>query len=146
MTRLTDWPERLDAAIEVARHRPFAWGRQDCVTFAAACIEAVTGVDPIAGLPRWYDRDEAVATIRHASGGRRSLAAAIDRIMTAFGWEGIDPAFLSRGDLCLASGRRGRFATICTGPRLAAPGPSGLAFFPLSLACASRVRAAWRIG
>lgn len=141
MTRLTDWPELLDVAIEAARHRPFAWGRQDCVTFAADCIWAVTGVDPLAGLGRWADRHQAWAVIRGAGCGQQSLQAAISRIMAAHGWPTIDPGQAGRGDLCLVDGGKGRFAAICLGARLAAPGPKALAFVPTR-----RALAAWRIG
>jgi hypothetical protein len=43
MTRLELWPSRLDAVIQAAATRPFAWGEHDCCTFAADCVEAVTG-------------------------------------------------------------------------------------------------------
>ena len=40
--RLDDWPTRLNAFIDAARERPFAWGTWDCCTFAAAAVETVT--------------------------------------------------------------------------------------------------------
>jgi hypothetical protein len=125
--------------VEAARHRPFAWGRHDCVTFAAACIEAVTGRNPIHALDPWHSQEEAGATIRSLA-GRQRLQVAIDRIMAEHGWPAIDPRLLGRGDLCLVAGGKGRFAAICLGNTLAAPSEEGLSFFLRESAIA-----AWRI-
>lgn len=46
--RRDDWPERLEETIRAAEGRAFAWGAHDCVTFAAACVAAMTGTDPAA--------------------------------------------------------------------------------------------------
>lgn len=139
--RLPDWPERLDAVVEAARHCPFAWGRHDCVTFAAACIWAVCGTNPIAPLDPWDDPHGALAAIRGLAGGRESLQAAISRIMADHGWPEIDPRQAGRGDLCVAAGGKGVFAAICLGPVLAAP--AGERLWVVSRA---RAIAAWRIG
>jgi len=138
--RRGDWPERLDAVVEAARHRPFAWGTHDCITFAAACIQAVTGVCSIAALQPWHDWHEARAVIRYLD-GRQRLRMAIGRIMADHGWPEIAPRQAGRGDLSVAAGDKGIFAAICLGPVLAAPGEEGLALVP-----ASRAIAAWRIG
>ena len=139
--RLPDWPERLDAVVCAARDRAFAWGTHDCITFAAACITAVTGIDPIADVVSWSNRADAATAVRGAAGGRQSLRGAITRTMTARSWPAVDPGAAGRGDLCLVTGGRGHFAAVCLGARLAAPGPVGLVLVP-----ASRALAAWRIG
>ena len=43
LTRLRDWPERLDALLRSRASVPFEWGRNDCCTFVADAIEAMTG-------------------------------------------------------------------------------------------------------
>jgi hypothetical protein len=50
MKRYEDWPQRLVAAIEAARGRPFSWGAMDCCLFAADVVLAMTGVDYAAGF------------------------------------------------------------------------------------------------
>ena len=139
--RLPDWPERLDAVVTSARNRPFAWGAHDCITFAAACIAATTGIDPLAGHALWGSAAEAAAAIRRTASGRQSLRAAIGRTLTLLAWPAVDPAGAGRGDLCLVAGGQGHFAAVCLGSRLAAPGPKGLVLIQVD-----RALAAWRIG
>lgn len=43
--RKENWPEELFAEIERQGSIPFAWGKSDCFTFVAACVEAMTGED-----------------------------------------------------------------------------------------------------
>ena len=47
MQRKDNWPARLVAKIEAARDKPFSWGEHDCCTFASACVEAMTGENPM---------------------------------------------------------------------------------------------------
>ncbi len=42
---IEDWPERMNAVIEEARDKPFAWGEHDCCLFAADVVQAITGKD-----------------------------------------------------------------------------------------------------
>jgi hypothetical protein len=63
LKRLPDWPERLIALLNARAHAPFAWGRQDCASFAADAVQAMTGVDPIADL-RGYTARDAIALLR----------------------------------------------------------------------------------
>lgn len=142
MTRLPDWPERLDMAIDAARQRPFEWGAHDCVTFAAACIQAVTGTDPIADLRGWDSRDQAGDRVAQLSGRRHSgLQSAIAIIFARYGWPEITPRRAGRGDICLVAVGQGRLTAVCLGAQLAAPGPRRLQHLPLTQALAT-----WRIG
>lgn len=34
---------------------PFVWGSNDCLSFAAACAEKITGIDPMSALRGRYD-------------------------------------------------------------------------------------------
>lgn len=66
--RLVDWQSRLAKVMREAQARPFAWGSHDCVTFAAECVEAVTGVDRIADVrTAWADERQAIRLL--VSGG-----------------------------------------------------------------------------
>jgi hypothetical protein len=54
------------AVIARARRQPFEWGVHDCVTFAAAAVQATTGRQVLAELhlqPTWRTAPEAAAAI-----------------------------------------------------------------------------------
>ncbi len=81
----------------VYRHRglAFAWGEADCVRFWADCVQAITGRDPLAGLPAWSCPRSAVRTLRSA--GFDSVTEFV-----ASRFPEIDPPQLRRGDLATA--------------------------------------------
>lgn len=136
MRRLPDWPERLSAAIEAASGRPFSWGEWDCVQFAASCVEALTGEDPIAALRAPY------ASLREAEAllqahGFEDLGAACDAL---FGPRR-DVKRARRGDLVLCPAEDGASLGVCLGRLAAFVDERGLSFRPV-LHCA----AAWPVG
>ena len=45
MTRLPDWPDRLQAAIDWHGDQPFLWGISDCFKFPTDVVKAMTGID-----------------------------------------------------------------------------------------------------
>ncbi len=137
--RREDWPERLTEVIERYRHAPFAWGRVDCVTFAADVVFAVTGIDRFAGRRGVYS-DQASAELLIGPGG----------LEAAFRAELGDPiavARAGRADLLLISIPLGPeraltdVAAVCLGTDVAFTGTHGLLFRPRR-----DCRIAWRIG
>ena len=98
--RNEDWPERLHEYIESRRDMPFAWGTNDCVTFAAGAILAMTGRDLI-GVPRW-DSAATAMRILQEMGGMESVADKLFERVTKPG----------RGHLGLVSGDREFFGVI----------------------------------
>ena len=50
MIRLNDWDERLTAHISAAEGAEFVWGKTDCFQFVAGAVEAVSGVNFMAGV------------------------------------------------------------------------------------------------
>lgn len=134
--RRKDWPERLMATLDSLRGQPFAWGRNDCCLFAAACIQAVTGLD-VAGSyrGRYASEEEALAL----TGG--DVQAFVARMAQQHGFAEISPARAMRGDVCLAEMPAGLCVGIVLGPRVAAQGKAGLVFLPRGC-----VRRAWRVG
>jgi len=139
MDRREDWPERLTALIDLRRATPFAWGVQDCVTFAAAAIEAMTGADPLADLTRWNSREQAIQAIS-------SLGSDLSHAVMARLGEPIMPTLARRGDLLLVETDvpgwpGGQALGVCIGAHAVAPGPVGLEWVNMD-----RWRAAWRIG
>ncbi len=79
--RLPDWEDRLNAEIIAWRGRTYAHrAGQDCASFAAACVVAVVGINP---LPR---------TLR-----RYSTAAGQARALARAGWADL----VAAADACL---------------------------------------------
>lgn len=149
--RTEGWQQRLNALFAEHADTPFAWGRHDCVTFAATAIELLTG--KIVWAPDWKTEDEAVRTIVSLRGLEAAVTAVLG--LPSSNWR------LARlGDICLirtpstgprASGLVGGTSAgqeqlkpalvVCTGQTLAGPGPTGIAHTPLEAA-----EKVWRVG
>jgi len=52
--RVSHWEIRLAEYIEAKRSEPFAWGKNDCMTFAAGAVLVLTGADVLAPLRGRY--------------------------------------------------------------------------------------------
>lgn len=115
----------LVAAIEAHSAKRFRWRRgRDCVSFAAACIEAQTGRDPLANVAIWSTRREARA-LADAEGG---LEAALDARLGR-----IPPALARRGDIAgLPDPLFGIRLMVIEGDTLVGPGARGLERLPRS--------------
>ena len=100
IARPPGWPQRLADLIVTRLHEPFAWGTNDCASFAADAVAAVLCRDALAEL-RGQRANELQALRRaRAIGG---VPAAIDRA----GFDRIAPMQAQRGDLVMIPGRRG---------------------------------------
>ena len=133
MTRLSDWPIRMEAFLARRSNVPFTWGANDCGTFAADCVQAITGHDPAPSGLRCHTtaRQAYRAVSRH--GGFAAIGDA------AFG-DRIDPALATVGDVLLVKiGQMDAFA-ICNGSTAIGPAATGLAVIP-----ADRATLAWRV-
>lgn len=127
--RRLDWTEALYAYIDARREVPFQWGSQDCSTFAAGAVEAITGEAP--ELPVATTAAEAVALM-----AERPLR---DRVGDLYGPE-IVPAFAQRGDLVLIEIDGRESVAVCIGAEAIGPAADGLLAVPMALAVA-----AWRV-
>lgn len=114
--------DALIALLDQRGATPFSWWDQDCVTFAAACVRAQTGVDLVAGVgSRWTTARGATRVLRRHGG----LAAAVDGVLPA-----ITPARAARGDVGLASLGDRECLVIFEGATVVGPGLSGLVRLP----------------
>ena len=119
--RLIDWQSRLATVMREAQARPFAWGTHDCVIFAADCVQAVTGRDPIADVrTSWADERQALRLLA-AGGGISNL------IRGRIGVELKVPALAQPGDIgvCIQEGREA--LCVCGGVNWHMPAKEGLA-------------------
>lgn len=115
----------LITVIEARSRRAFRWrAGRDCVSFAAACIEAQTGVDPLTDVPRWRTRREALAVAEFAGGLQHALDARLTRV---------PPALAKRGDIAgLPDPLFGVRLMVIEGETLVGPGARGLERLPRS--------------
>lgn len=130
--RLPDWQARLGAMVEARSGAAFAWGPNDCCSFAADAVIACTGNDPL--------RDE--------RGAYADARAALERLETYGGIEGLGDALFGTpcppmtarvGDTGLAVIEGRPTLVVCNGATWLGPGPDGLVALPIE--AASR---AWR--
>jgi len=132
-TRRSDWPERLADYVASKRETEFEWGTHDCCRFAAGAVEAMTGVDRMAGY-RYKGEREALRLIAKAG----SLGALAHRLL---GEPLESVALAQRGDVVLADLENGASIGVCLGNVCAFAGlAGGVVFRPLLAA-----QVAWRI-
>lgn len=133
MARLSDWPERLDALVRARADWPFVWGVNDCCTFAADAVHAITGREPMGTLRQRYQSAFAALGLTQELGG---LRAAVTSVLG----QPVDPAFCTVGDILLVMNDGRELVAVCNGATALAPGPRGLATLTNP-----EVLAAWRV-
>jgi hypothetical protein len=117
--RLPDWMPRLSAVMARYRDLPFAWGRADCCLFAADCVQAVTGRDPMADHRGAYASEHDALRALQACGGL--VNGAVDRLGPVIRADLAQPGDVG---LVLLGGRQS--LAVCCGQHFMAPGPHGL--------------------
>lgn len=111
------WEVRLNRAVEAAMGAPFEYGEHDCCTFAADCVEAMTGVDHLKGFRgRYHDKKSAVALLRRSG--------VIPRLRAKFG-PGVPRAAAKRGFVVVSMGKQGATVGMCLGRYSAYAGLDG---------------------
>jgi hypothetical protein len=75
MPKLPDWESRLGRLVSETHGRRFAWGDLDCCLWAAAAVEAQTGVDHAEGIRGTYDDAAGAARVVRRMGGLRGIGA-----------------------------------------------------------------------
>jgi hypothetical protein len=134
MKRYEDWPQRLVAAIEAARGRPFAWGAMDCCLFAADVVLAMTGVDYAAGFRGRYDSRAGAVALLGARGGLEAVAT------SALGEPLPTTLMAQRGDVVMVRSPEGPALGVCEGVMAWFAGPDGVVPRPMREAVK-----AWRV-
>jgi hypothetical protein len=101
MIRHPNWEDRLAGYLEPLRTTPFQWGTNDCCTFAAGAVAAMTGIDPMAEFRGRY-RTKRGAAIALGRIGTGTLSATMDGKL-----EPVPPALAQRGDVVMIDGGLG---------------------------------------
>ena len=112
---------------------PFAWGVNDCCTFAAHGVLALTGVDVALPELRSHTSELQAARLLKKHGGVAGIATA------ALG-EPVPVLSANVGDVVLIDTGTGDTLALCNGGTCMAPGPQGLVSFGMDLA-----RLCWRV-
>ena len=108
-TRLPDWEMRLSNFMQANERRAFEWGQWDCILFACAAAEAITGEDRAAQYRgRYSDNEGARAALREL--GKGTLLRTVD---SQFARKPVGNA--QRGDLVWRDGCVG----VCLGDKAA---------------------------
>lgn len=133
--RKPNWLPILREVIKFHENEPFEYGKNDCVLFAARCVDAMTGSNWLVFVRETAGcRDEATSKSFIESEGSIE-----DGITRRFG-DPVLPLAARRGDLCLINTPWGPGLGICIGTEVLAPGENGLVKTPLSSALK-----AWRV-
>ena len=103
---------------------PFEWGANDCVTFCAGALQALTGTDPLSGIPSWKDEKTALRALTKRGGLLEAVSGVLQRIPVALA---------HRGDVGAVQGERGPLLVIIEGLTLVGPDADGLKRLPRSL-------------
>jgi hypothetical protein len=112
LKRTHDWPEKLLAFLTTNKTTPFTWGTNDCCTFAAGAIQAMTGTDIAADFRGYGGQSGAFAAIKRVCNGT-GVADALAYCATKYGLaELASPLLAQRGDLLLVSNNKDLIAGI----------------------------------
>lgn len=133
--RTPGWETRLSDLLDEMRHRPMAWGSNDCLTRVADACLVMTGVDPMLPLRGAY-ASEADALKLLAARGHQGLAEAL-----AEAFPEIAPAMARRGDCGVVDLPMGPAAVIFEGSEV-----SGVHSKGTTLLSRLRVSRAFRVG
>jgi hypothetical protein len=130
--RLQDWQLRFSEFGKARASMPFAWGSNDCCTFAAAAVEAQTGADPMASVPA-YDSAAEAARMMEEGGGLEQLASSLIGPPVPAAMAGV-------GDIVLVVNAAREMLGVCNGINVLAPGEAGMVVLGMESALA-----AWKI-
>jgi len=120
MTRLHDWPLRFEALLKSRVSVPFAWGTNDCCTFAADVVIALTGADAMQDLRGTYSSEAEAEALIQALGG-------LPEALTRYLGEAVPAAYANTGDVALVLNEGQTVVAVCNGGPVLAPGPRGVA-------------------
>jgi len=120
LQRTTGWEQRLFAYTSGMLAIPFDYGTNDCVLFAASCVEVMTGVD-LATEYRGKYNTKAGALRIIAETGADSLGDFVASFLPEK-----EVSFMQRGDLGIFEGEDGDFVGVCQGKECIGPTRLGL--------------------
>ena len=136
LTRIEHWQTRAFHEFLLERaSMPFVWGKNDCASFTADGILAITGTDIMVELRGYTTAIGAMQRIHDVTGGS-SLEDAVVWCATKYGLTERQHVLMAqRGDLVLYINADGSFAAglvALNGRDVVSPGEGGLLRMPLT--------------
>jgi hypothetical protein len=122
ISRASNWPTLLAEFIEERRAMPFAWGKNDCATFAADWVLKASGCDLAAPFRGRYHTPLGAMRMLKPAGGVIGIAGGNGQLRE------IEPQRAGRGDILARMTPTGPALGICLGNVAAFVGPVGLIF------------------
>lgn len=146
MSKLPDWPTRLDAYFRTACSVPFSYDSGvglDCCTFTFGAIRAMTGNTLGLCFQGTYRSVREARIVMRNYCGRPSVAISIAKLMQEAGYPWTPVRFAQRGDVGLMpNGGSVLFGVVdLNGRDLIGVGANGLCRLPLNALCTL-----WRVG
>lgn len=132
--KIVDWETKLVDYVESVMDMPIRYGVHDCTTFAAKCVEVMTGTNPIADvLGSYKSKKESKQLIKSLcpSGDYSEL---IKIRCERLGYKETSRAFAARGDIVEYNTPEGIGLGVCLGNTFAAVGPRCLRHYGMGLA------------
>lgn len=131
--KVEEWQHNLSVFINSNLSTPFIWGKSDCCTFAANCIDAQWGTNILEQcLSRYNDKAGAVAVIKDAG----SLGNLISQYL-----EPSEVKTLQRGDIVVFTTDSGDTTGMYLHRKVWSQGPDGIVWFN---ADEVEIHASWR--
>lgn len=135
MKKMNWWTDVLKL-VEERREEPFQWGGNDCVLFAADCVELMGNEDPAKDSRGKYKTETGAK--RHLSSVYGDLYQAWDSKLERLE----NPNFVQRGDVIVFETELGPTSGIFWVGGAFAPTPEGVRLVPLRY---SDILSAWRV-
>ncbi len=123
--KLPDWEERYHNFMVENKDRDFQWGEWDCVTFADAAFQAMTGESLIPDELSWKDEETAKQSIK--SYGNTLLKSMIKGTKVK-GLSVIDKQYIAKGDIVVFKVDDKQVTGVCDGYAILSPSDGGYSF------------------
>lgn len=128
--RRADWVDRLWQTIETHQALPFRWAGKgdahDCCTFAADCVDAMTGTNYVDLLLAHYRDEPSARAYIEAGGGLRN-------VISSFLGDPKRISFMNRGDVVIVDDRGTEVVGVCVGRDVLAAHERGLGRYEANL-------------
>jgi len=130
--RLPDWQLRLAEFSQARASMPFDWGSNDCCTFTADAVKAMTGKDLRGAFPTYTGEMGALRAVAEGGG--------LLQLVSSILGEPVSSKMAAVGDVVLVLNAERELLGICNGTSVLAPGSAGMLALGIDTAIA-----AWRI-
>jgi hypothetical protein len=148
LVRRHDWQLQHELFARQRARQPFAWGSNDCATFAADYVQAITGVDVAPDLRGYQTALEAGRVLEAQRAQTRAglYTNGLFALATAKLGEPMPPTLAAVGDVVLlmqddVPKHRSHMLGVCNGTTAMGPGRLGILHVGMHLAIA-----AWKVG